>query len=559
MNNPSVHRISTIKAAITHCATSCNHPVLSPGFVPTRLLFIGSEADTTIRVVIARDTKHFENASNARSRYSALSYCWGPPIDASRQCTTTKSTLASRIKGIPWEDLSPIVQDAIIVTKQLDLSYLWIDALCILQDDVSDWEAESSVMGKIYSNAWVTIVGLNSASCARGFLDGRWSDPAQLSRITSESEEPDDDKGNISDSNEEQQDLNEVIDPSTAWKFASALSKARWSSRGWTFQERALSTRLLYFDSLNVHLRCANFTFREGKHGPLLGRQLAFLEPGDQANKEILHGHSQPDKKDLHREELLEAWRNIFVPSFGRREFSRPPDNLPAISGLARYIGEVSGYRYAAGLWVEEFWREVVWYGRSTRRKGLPTTQGGFADLIVWLADKTEYIGPSWSWAREGGGMTRLDFLDLPMRPGEQRERVDVVALFEFNVKLKGLNPYGQVTGGELLVTSKILPLLADDVENDHRGFELDWNVKGNGGLPQGLEMVVIGTYRATERVHGGPGSVGVERWRVYGLVVYPSPVIVKKYYRVGIFSRLVSGEEWRDMEAAAARTVVII
>ncbi|KAK4213817.1 heterokaryon incompatibility protein-domain-containing protein [Rhypophila decipiens] len=670
MSNPSsspstsssVRHITTIEAAIAHCAKHCNHPVLSPGFIPTRLLFIGTDEDPTVRVEITNtadnnhlpeddgnlpshhDQDHKQGRPKHKYKYAALSYCWGPPSDALTQCTITSASLSSRLGqvGIQKEELSPILLDAITVTRRLGLSYLWIDSLCILQDDLADWEAESAVMGRIYSNAWVTIVGLGSASCRVGFLDGRWSRSEPFTaggassfpesgtckeitdqrrnqhsekqaewhatreekqgqshhelpaarrsqiqksrRATSSTQQVHDQKKEqeLDDDNENEQQEN--IDPPSAWEFASAMSKSRWSTRGWTFQEKALSTRLLYFDRTNIHLRCANFTFREGKQGPLLKKQLAFLEPSDTSmgNTDIVVGGGQADGigNCQMTEELLESWRNIFIPRFATYEFSRRADNLPAISGLASYVAEVSGYRYAAGLWVEDLGREVVWYGSSGRaksgsasgKKNNPlsvVSRSGFEQLMDWLGDRDEYIAPSWSWAREGGGMGRLDFLDIPpttamttttaaaAAAAAQGEMSVVVAKFDVKMELKGLNPYGQITDGELAITSRVLSLLPEEYAKDSSGFEMDWVVHVDCGLPDGLEMVLIGT--CDSDVWLGLGLGHVKQRRVYGLVVFPASATPGRYYRVGMFSRPDVSSGWMDFEKARQRTIVII
>ncbi|KAM7183406.1 Heterokaryon incompatibility protein (HET) domain containing protein [Rhypophila sp. PSN 637] len=622
MSNPSstsssVRHITTIEAAIAHCAKHCNHPVLSPGFIPTRLLFVGTDEDPTVRVEITNTASsnnrlpddddgnlashhqdHKQGPKIYKYKYAALSYCWGPPSDALTQCTITSASLSSRQVRIRKEELSPILVDAITVTRRLGLSYLWIDSLCILQDDLADWEAESAVMGRIYSNAWVTIAGLWSASCRIGFLDGRWSGSEGVPTKQDDEEEhvkchSEDQQGQWYNHEvlplsaqagqkrqvEEEQDQEggdvheeeELEAPSPfAWEFASAMSKSRWSTRGWTFQEKALSTRLLYFDRTNIHLRCGNFTFREGKQGPVLKKQLAFLEPSS-GTTAILTGQAERHGNGrVAIEELLESWRNIFIPRFATCEFSRRDDNLPAISGLARYVAEVGGYRYAAGLWVEDLGREVVWYGSGRgnelgSRKNNPlsaVSRSRFEHLMDWLDDGDEYIAPSWSWAREGGGMGRLDFLDiLPMAmtttAAAAQGELNVVATFDVKAHLKGLNPYGQVTNGELAITSKVLPLLPEEYAKDSSGFEMDWVVDVDCGLPDGLEMVLIGRYDAN--VWMGPGLGHVRQRRAYGLVLYPSSVVPGKYYRVGMFSRPEVSTGWMDFDNARPRTIIII
>jgi len=60
--------------------------------------------------------------------------------------TTTKNTLAEHLRKIPWENLSKTFQDALTITHELGYQYIWIDSLCIVQDDKFDWETESKNM-----------------------------------------------------------------------------------------------------------------------------------------------------------------------------------------------------------------------------------------------------------------------------------------------------------------------------------------------------------------------------------------------------------------------------
>ncbi|KAK0732180.1 heterokaryon incompatibility protein-domain-containing protein [Lasiosphaeris hirsuta] len=104
--------------------------------------------------------------------YVALSYCWGgteeleynPPLKA------TASTWSSLRTGIPVKDLPLTMHQATKICRRLGIPYIWIDALCILQDSVSDWESESRKMATIYSVAKLTIFAASSTSCHSGFL-----------------------------------------------------------------------------------------------------------------------------------------------------------------------------------------------------------------------------------------------------------------------------------------------------------------------------------------------------------------------------------------------------
>jgi Heterokaryon incompatibility protein (HET) len=88
----------------------------------------------------------------------ALSHCWG----VSHQFTTTKATLRSHMDSIPLCELPKAFQQAVDIPRALEVPYLWIDSLCITQDDTLDWETEASKMGDVY-RAYLTISALGSA------------------------------------------------------------------------------------------------------------------------------------------------------------------------------------------------------------------------------------------------------------------------------------------------------------------------------------------------------------------------------------------------------------
>ncbi|KAF5675368.1 heterokaryon incompatibility protein [Fusarium circinatum] len=105
--------------------------------------------------------------------YAALSHCWGK----SNLLRTTTATLASRTQGIECSELSTTFQEAILVTRDLGLRYLWIDSLCIVQDDAADWQEQAMRMGDIYTSACVTISATGSSDGSGGLLRtlGTWS------------------------------------------------------------------------------------------------------------------------------------------------------------------------------------------------------------------------------------------------------------------------------------------------------------------------------------------------------------------------------------------------
>jgi hypothetical protein len=102
-------------------------------------------------------------------RYAALSYCWGPI----EQPSTTKSNVALRYNNFQYREFPQALQDAILMTRMLGLDYLWIDAICIVQDDKEEWAGEAARMGDIYSMAHVVLAATAANSATEGFLHSR--------------------------------------------------------------------------------------------------------------------------------------------------------------------------------------------------------------------------------------------------------------------------------------------------------------------------------------------------------------------------------------------------
>jgi hypothetical protein len=122
----------------------------SGGFIPSRVVDVGpSDGSRSPRL---RDTRT-EQLQDSSKTYAALSHCWG----MERIITTTKATLEDRKTQIAMGSLSKTFQDAVRTCRELDIRYLWIDSLCIIQDDKDDWASESQQMCDIYRLAHLTI------------------------------------------------------------------------------------------------------------------------------------------------------------------------------------------------------------------------------------------------------------------------------------------------------------------------------------------------------------------------------------------------------------------
>ncbi|KAH6716959.1 putative tol protein [Leptodontidium sp. MPI-SDFR-AT-0119] len=163
--------------------------------LPTRVIDVNSD-DNSQRLSLHR------RLLRERGQYAALSYCWGDPPHP----FVTTADLIQDPSQRDWSQLPATIQDAIRVTRALGLRYLWVDSLCIIQDDESDMMNQIQLMGMIYKNATVTIAAARSP------------DTPEL---------PD-----------------EPLD-----------------RRGWTLQESLLSPRILYYGSKDLIWKCRGEPF----------------------------------------------------------------------------------------------------------------------------------------------------------------------------------------------------------------------------------------------------------------------------------------------------------
>ena len=164
-NSDSPECFSRIREWIENCEK--NHPKCSMKDatpLPARVVNIGRTAQGYKPFL-------YESSGDTAS-YAALSYVWGADLPL----RTTKSTIARHRKKIKWSLIPKTIQDAIVITDQLGLEYLWVDSLTIIQDDPVDWQRESGKMAGIYSNAYITIAATAAKGCRSGIFASRSAD-----------------------------------------------------------------------------------------------------------------------------------------------------------------------------------------------------------------------------------------------------------------------------------------------------------------------------------------------------------------------------------------------
>ncbi|KAJ8127575.1 hypothetical protein O1611_g6061 [Lasiodiplodia mahajangana] len=338
--------------------------------------------------------------------------------------TSTTSTISQRRKGVRYADMPAVLRDAVVVTKKLGIPYLWIDSLCILQDDTSDWEKQYPQIDRIYGHAEVTILAASSTSCRESFL--RPETPSTLLPLIS-TQRPG--FGGLLLINfwkcsvlPGERNSRSVFATMDLELFASRLA-----GRGWAFQERILSTRRIVFGMENVYFNCGETTCASLGKPPF--------------------AHRNEYGIDLVRDmpvvsELYNAWSDI-LDQFGHLSmdgFTEPTDLLPAISGLAAYFGGLLEDKYCAGHWLRDLEIGLLWYRKKSSRD-LKTS------YLDGLCSPTPYTVPSWSQlGKTGRHLGRVYFQSI------FRDYNRGVPKINAKIRLSGENLFGAIQDAQLKV-----------------------------------------------------------------------------------------------------------
>jgi hypothetical protein len=144
--------------------TQCKDPFGLEEALPTRLIDLGSlpervelvSENSNWRETFDRGScKLIESDADNREPCLALSYCWGKGLPL----TTIRANLKKHTQegGIPFSEVPRTLQDAFFLVRYLGFRYIWVDCICIVQDDKADWQREAARMGDVYLNAYLAI------------------------------------------------------------------------------------------------------------------------------------------------------------------------------------------------------------------------------------------------------------------------------------------------------------------------------------------------------------------------------------------------------------------
>ncbi|KAK2778717.1 hypothetical protein CKAH01_11643 [Colletotrichum kahawae] len=257
------------------------------------------------------DTENYCIVSdNAEKSYVALSYPWDKSstqlLQRNREALLRPYALLIRERLI-----SKVILEAIKMTKLLRLRYVWVDQLCIVQDEESaEKNEEISNMDHIYSGAAVTLV----ASERQGLFEGNFRNS-----VSNEISAP------VSPSTIVQVSVSRrELDDKAILNHYTSISESTWATRGWTYQESILSKRIIFFHHDVVFWQCGCAVWDMDHLTP---DEDTSISASDIAKRTLTRRFSTPSHLDFG------LYMDLICPYNGR-DFSREEDGLLACTGI---------------------------------------------------------------------------------------------------------------------------------------------------------------------------------------------------------------------------------
>ena len=325
--------------------------------LPTRLIDVGNDPHAShVRLVLSQDL-------SPGFRYLTLSHSWGSSEVAMTVQLTMKNK-SSFMTSIGVETLPRTFADTILLARHLGVCYLWIDSLCIVQDDEMDWKTEAAKMAEVYANAYVNVAATASSNSSQGLFRDR--NPMTTKRGVATVREG-----------------HSLIPAGTYQCFnvrewICQIGRAPLSKRAWVYQEWLLSPRILHFANDQIFWECremhASETFQD--HVP------ARYEFG-------LRRFDLESSKEVTKRKFLEIWDTI-VQEYTARDLTYVSDKLTALSGLARILHRrhPEAGKYVGGMWAKYLTDQLAWSASCKAHRS------------------NIYRAPSWSWASIDGSIS---------------------------------------------------------------------------------------------------------------------------------------------------------
>jgi len=322
----------------SHCV-ECRRPV---GPLPTRVLDLGVPGEINLN-----DDLQLREGGSERAEYACLSHRWcHVPL-----LRMLSADLEAWKRNIVFSSLPATFQDAVVFTRKAGLRYLWIDAMCIMQNDPNDWERECSRMADVFSFSTLTLAATSAKDDSHGLF--RLIEPPSRFNVTES-------KGRVRDL---------IVYESRLTSLSRELTRAHLVSRAWAYQERLLSPRVLHFCNGFLVFECMHQTVTED----------GFISNTAQPKIDHMRAMAESTQRSL-----ATRWRHA-VQIYSSLNLTFERDRLPAIAGLAQQMVRYRKDDYISGLWTSSIIDDLAW--RKPQRMNKRST------------------APSWSWAKGNGGI----------------------------------------------------------------------------------------------------------------------------------------------------------
>ncbi|KAF2229010.1 HET-domain-containing protein, partial [Viridothelium virens] len=303
------------------------------------------------RVAMAPDT----------CRFAALSYVWGTPESQTFGSTRSNSMDSAgnlvELK-LPTENKLPtVIEEAMHLAHKLGIDYLWVDVLCIIQDDLDHKNFQISRMADIYSSAFVTIV-----------IAGETGTPSPLPGL----------RRNSRKISQAIATLGQLTWAEALPRSIEAIGASKWATRAWTLQERVLSKRCLIFTESQLFFQCVREVWCEDTHAEILYQSAPMRVMNESSH--IYH----PMLEARTNGSFFRTYASL-VNLYTKRALTFPEDILDAFRGIMNTLAQTHGTDFAFGIPTLSFDRALLWQ---------PAKQ---LSLRPWQDSKQK--NPSWSWA----------------------------------------------------------------------------------------------------------------------------------------------------------------
>lgn len=345
------------------CSEYSNLDAFHKSDFPTRLIDVNPK-EGPIRLVQSaiRDTDQ---------KYMTLSHRWKDNI-----VKTTQQSLCAHQQRLPLEKLDQCFNDAINITKQLGFRYIWIDALCIVQDAPAEMQRECSHMKDIYQNCTIMLAADHAEHSDAGLYP--------IKQYSKEAVLPFRDVGG-------KQVSQFTLSSRRLSTFRSDVLYGVLSPRGWTLQERVLAPRMLHFGKSQLHWECRTSLWNERTDF----KRIFYTPRGSDDAREIITAINRkkleiPSIRDMVGNGAgctdYTLWYDL-VSDYSCRKLSFPEDRLRAVLGLAELLKGIIRDRFVWGLFYQDLPAGLLWSVQTT-------------------VPMARLAAPSWSWASIDGELT---------------------------------------------------------------------------------------------------------------------------------------------------------